>query len=372
MPKVIQNRLTKAERKQVRQPLGRLHSLQVKSATTERYHQSFVSFLGHCGHTVSHLKAITNEVDGLLSDYIEFLWCDGEPKSAANYVVASVQYFLPECRHRLAGAWRLVSTWNRVELPFRATPATPELMLAIAGIFLQWRWQDVAYMCLVGFSTFLRTGEMFRIRREHVHLPASPQQHAIIFLEDTKTGARKQMAWEKVLVKEKLALDCLKALCRGKAPPERLLSLNVCTFRKLWKDVVQHLGLQGLHLQPYSIRRGGATSAYRRGMTFEELMQTGRWANVSTARIYLDESLQELGTLQIPVSSRTLIQRAQQTFLRCKPGRNAWKGDCIGMAAGDVLEGGLMLLVALERLQSDGKPLTAGTGLAKRPKAVAW
>ena len=201
----------------------------------------------------------------------------------------------------------------------RAPPATPELMLALAGVLVQWKWPEVAYMCLVGFSTFLRTGEMFRIRRENVHLPPGPGQPAIIFLEDTKTGLRKQMTWEKVLVKEQLAFR----LCHKKSPPQHLLSLSVCTFRKLWKDVVHHLGLQNLHLQPYSIRRGGATSAYKRGMTFEELMQIGRWANVSTARIYLDESLQELGTLQIPLASRTLIRRAQQAFLRCKPVRGA-------------------------------------------------
>ena len=323
MPKVIRNRQTKAERKQERQPLGTLRSLQVKNITTERYHQCFIAFLGYCGQTMSQLKNNTSQVDDLLSGYVEFLWCDGEPKSTANYTVASVQYYLPECRHRLAGAWRLVSTWNRVELPFRATPATPELMLAIAGIFLQWRWPEVAHMILVGFSTFLRTGEMFKIRREHVHLPVAAHQHAVIFLEDTKTGLRKQMTWEKVVVKEQLALDCLKALCKHKPPPARLLTLSIFTFRKMWKEVVSHLGLQKLNLLPYSIRRGGATSAYRRGMSFEELMQTGRWANVSTARIYLDESLQELGTLQIPRTSRPILQRAQQTFLRCKPGRDA-------------------------------------------------
>ena len=141
---------------------------------------------------------------------------------------------------------------------------------------------------------------------------------------DTKTGQRKQLAWEKVLVKERLAQECLKALCAGKAPKELLAPISIYQFRRLWKEVVAHFKLSHLAIQPYSIRRGGATSSYKRGMTFEELLSQGRWSNLATARIYLDEALQELGTLQISSSSSRMLLQARQHFLRGKPGGNAW------------------------------------------------
>ena len=181
---------------------------------------------------------------------------------------------------------------------------------------------------IVGYSAFLRTGEMFRIRVEDVVLPRTHRQAAVIFLQDTKTSQRqqKQMQWEKVLIKEKLALDALSQLCFRRGRKELLMDITVHQFRKLWADAVSHFRLQDHKIQPYSIRRGGATSAYKLGATFEELMQQGRWANVATARIYLDEAIQELNTLSLSRASQQLLRQASQYLVNCKPDRDAWNG----------------------------------------------
>ena len=89
---------------------------------------------------------------------------------------------------------------------------------------------------------------------------------------------------------------------------------------------MKELGLEDHKIQPYSIRRGGATSAYRLGASFESLMQQGRWANVATARIYLDEAIQEYQTLTLSSFSRQRLRTALASFHRCKPGWGAWKG----------------------------------------------
>lgn len=318
------SRNSKAERKAERQKVGTLKSQVVKKNTADRYSQSFHEFRSFANMTLAQLQSNVAGIDQILASYIEFLWKDGEPKSYANYVVASVQHFVPEARRRLGASWKLVSTWNKIEMPSRAVPMTPELLLSFAGILHQWKWESISFLIVVGFSCFLRAGEMFRLRREHAHLPVRAGQPAILFLEDTKTGQRKQMAWEKVLVKEQVAVDCLKALCARKTPREFLADISIYQFRKLWKDVVKYFKLDQLAIQPYSIRRGGATSSYKRGMTFEELLAQGRWSNLATARIYLDEALQELGTLQLPSSSSQSLYLARQHFLRCKPGRSAW------------------------------------------------
>ena len=154
-------------------------------------------------------------------------------------------------------------------MPLRALPLTPEMLLSFAGQLLKWGWKEFSYVILVAFSCFLRTGEMFRLRRQHIRLPTKIGQPAIVFLEDTKGGQRKQISWEKVLVKEVLALECLRALCCRRQGPDLLVQTSIYQFRKVWKDVVAHFHLSHLAIQPYSIRRGGATSSYKNGTSFK-------------------------------------------------------------------------------------------------------
>ena len=120
--------------------------------------------------------------------------------------------FIPESKRQLVKFWRLVGTWNKIEVPMRATPIGPEILLGFAGLFYKWQWERAGHMLVVAYSAYLRTGEMFRIRREHVVLPTHRNDAAVIFLQDTKTSQRKQMSWEKVLIREDQALACLERL----------------------------------------------------------------------------------------------------------------------------------------------------------------
>ena len=329
MPKVVRNFETKRERQEERKKVGKLEDAIVKSVTSERYQQSFEQFLSFTNLSKAQVRAFPERIDERLSEYIESLWSDGEPKSYANYVVAAVQYFAPECKRKLTKSWKLVSTWNKIELPARVVPISAEILLAIAGLFMKWQWQKLGLMLVVAYSTFLRTGEIFRIRRENVVFGAGDQP-AVKFLQDTKTAQRKQILWEKVLVKEPLAVDCLRALCLSCSSPQLLVQDSIFQFRRLWKQAVAELQLSQWKILPYSIRRGGATSAYKRGMSFEELMQQGRWSNVATARIYLDEGLQELQNFSLTPPTRHLLQQALSVFNRCKPARGAWNGRLRG------------------------------------------
>ena len=326
MSRVIKQQATKQHRRQERRKIGRLENQVVNLSTSDRYHQHFHQFASFAGQSLSSLKEDVSRLDPLLSEYIENLWQDGEPKSYANYTIASVQFFIPESKRQLVKSWRLIGTWNKIEVPVRATPIGPEILLGFAGLFYKWQWERMGHMTVVGYSAYLRTGEMFRIRREHVVLPTRAGEAAAIFLQDTKTTQRKQISWEKVLIRENQALACLKSLCNNRHGPDFLVDISIYQFRKIWNDAVQELKMEDQKIQPYSIRRGGATSAYRLGATFGFLMQQGRWANVATARIYLDEAIQEYQTLTLSSNSKTRLRSAMGFFNRCKPVWGAWKG----------------------------------------------
>ena len=125
------------------------------------------------------------------------------------------------------------------------------------------------------------------------------------------------MQWEKVLITEETGIKSLERLCVGRAPTDFLVTESSAKYRKLWKQVVASLQLEQFNYLPYSLRRGGATSAYRQGATLDELLLKGRWKHVATARLYLDQGLQEFTNLALPPTSLPAIRAARQAFCAC-------------------------------------------------------
>eukprot|EP00435_Cladocopium_sp_Y103_P028712 s218_g7.t1 len=262
-----------------------------------------------------------SDVADILSAYIEHLWEDGDTKTAASYAMAAVQFHHPALKGQLTKPWKLLALWGRLEQPRRATPLDPSLVVAFAGTFLQWRWPLLACLTIVGFCGLLRTGEMFQLQRSHVVLPRKKDQNAVLFLFNTKTTKRNLLEAEKVVITESSGIDCLRYLCRGLRSDDYLVETSPATYRDIWKQIVVHLGLTEFHYLPYSLRRGGATSAYREGMGFDQLMSKGRWRNISTARGYLDQVLQEFAAIQLPAASAPRIRAAKTAFKAARLGR---------------------------------------------------
>ena len=314
MSRVIRLGKTKQERQVERRRLGKLSNNLVSTSTEERYREAFDTFVQYTRASNEEMWGNPTQVDELMCSYIEQLWESGEPKTCANYTVAAVQYIKPQMKKQLPMSWKLISTWNKLEQPCRATPLDPSTITSIAGCFIQWQWPRLGYLCMVGFSGFLRTGEMFKLLRKHVVLAPEAERPSILFLEDTKTTQRNHLLWEKVLIHDRVAKLCLHELCRGLKPHEALSTVHPAKFRNLWKQLMTHLKLDKQGYTPYSLRRGGATSAYRHGAQLDELLIKGRWKHQGTARIYLDQALQELGSLQIPSASRPLLSQGTRVF----------------------------------------------------------
>ena len=179
---------TKEARREERRQIGRLEDKRVSQTTLTRYQEAFGDLVNFARAPRQALLQDGGQLNLVLKNYIEHLWEDGDTRTMASYALAAAQYFAPQHKRQISEAWRLVSLWSRLEQPIRATPLSPEMRLAFAGLFLQWRWERLAYLTVVGFCGFLRTGEMFKLRRQHVVLPARQGQAVIIFLEDTKTS----------------------------------------------------------------------------------------------------------------------------------------------------------------------------------------
>ena len=300
--------------------MGRLQDQRVSPGTAERYQRSLEE-LCHFARIPSENLLRRDNLGDILSDYLEKLWEDGDTKTMASYTLAAVQYFRPQVKGQLTKAWKLLALWGKLEQPRRATPLSASLCLAFAGRFLQWQWPELACLVIVGFCGLLRTGEMFQLTRSNVVLPRKGGQSAILFLFNTKTTKRNLLEAEKVMINEQVGIDSLRFLCKNKRREDFLVETSPPKFRSLWKSVVEDLGLGQFHYLPYSLRRGGATCAYREGLSFDQLMTKGRWRNLSTARQYLDQALQEYATISLPPQSLPKIRAAQNAFKAAGMGR---------------------------------------------------
>ena len=125
---------TKEERKKIRKDLGPLKSLTVQPVTRARYDQSLQAFFDYLGREKLRLPKKRDLMDPLVSDYLEFLWSEGEGRACASSFLASLQDFDPKLKGMLSGSWRLMKAWTVHELPSRAPPLTESVLKAMVGL----------------------------------------------------------------------------------------------------------------------------------------------------------------------------------------------------------------------------------------------
>ena len=181
--RVIAAGVDKESRRKAREGFGKLRSQVVSMKTEERYAESYAKFREF--HQLEHSFALPDFTvfDDMVAEYVEHLWECGEPKSYANYALAALQFYRPECKHHLPWSWRLVKVWNQVEFPQRATPLSPDLLMAFSGQAFRWKQFDLGWLFVIGFTLFLRTGELLAIRAQDVVLRGSS---GVLFLPTSK------------------------------------------------------------------------------------------------------------------------------------------------------------------------------------------
>ena len=297
---------SKERRQQYRSKLGTLQSNLVQQTTEQRYAKWFELFVLFLQQELGHLPAAMTDYDLWLGRYIEFLWQEGEPKSAASVTLAAVQHFVPSLKRNLPWSWRLKSKWDSLELPCQASPLTASCLFALVEQACQWGWERLAYLMLLMFLGFLRTGEALSLLCKHVAITA---KGVVLTLHHTKGAQRANEPCEEIVLADPLAVLAATILCSGIKPGDTLSGLSSYKFRSQWFQLLQHFELQGHGFRPHSLRRGGATHFFTQTGNLAATMLVGRWKHLSTARIYLKEAKAALQTITFP---RAVSQRLSQ------------------------------------------------------------
>ena len=296
--KVVEGR-SQQQRKAVRKNLGRLKDLTVQPRTRQRYEASLQQFFAWLEREGLVLPTRVTQMDNLVSDYLEFLWAEGQGKSEANNALAALQDFDPNLRRKLPGCWRLLKAWSTAEIPNRAPPMTMGILDALCGWSVMQGKPEFGLSLRLAFFGLLRTGELLSLTAKDVYI-TSPKGPAVISLGLTKSGDR-QGASESITVHENSVLPSLYSWKR-RCSPHAFLTTKPHAWRKLFNQAIEGLKLTELGLRPYSLRRGGATFLLQPHGSFVKLLLQGRWAAAKTARIYLNDGLAQLSELKVPNS----------------------------------------------------------------------
>ena len=289
---------SKEDRKRLRKNLGTLRSLTVQPQTRKRYSEGMDRFYDYLAREELVLPKKREDMDQLVSDYIEFLWAEGEGRATASNFLAALQDKDPKLKGLLPLSWRLMKTWTTNEVPNRAPPLTETILKAMAG----WSFFNEKFKfglsLLVAFYGLLRTGELLALQAWQFHM-TSPSEPAVVSLGLTKSGKR-QGAAESITISE---LSVLQLLWRWKqsASEHEFLTDKPHVWRDTFSNCLESLQLHSWEFRPYSLRRGGATSLFVKVGSLDRVLLLGRWTAVKTAKVYLNSGLAMLADIQVPI-----------------------------------------------------------------------
>jgi len=158
--------LAKANRVEVirsRRQLGSLAALRVGPRTAKRYQYSLRCLFEWMRSEGLSLPSEEDEMDAVVSQFIELAWQEGEGRSFAADAVCGLQWVSPLLKRRLHGSWALLKAWQRSELPARAPPLPVRPLLALAEWLIRAGHIGMALGILVAAHCVLRTGELVRL-----------------------------------------------------------------------------------------------------------------------------------------------------------------------------------------------------------------
>jgi hypothetical protein len=238
------------------------------------------------------------EFDELCGDFIEGLWEEGQVRELAADFLSGIQQALPWCRGRLKHSWRLFSTWSKMEPPARAVPMTADIVRGFAG--LAWKQGDVGegLAMLIGYQGLLRTGEITKLKkRDWTWIPR--RKLALLLLGDTKGGKRRGEQ-ETICIDDPVLCRLVNEYLSRCRDHEPICGRSGPSFRSWFRRLVHSTAFgRQVAYKPYSIRRGAATDFFQRTRNLDALAARGRWANVQTARIYVEEAGAEAAEIAI-------------------------------------------------------------------------
>ena len=299
----------RANRREQRASLGPLRGLVISKATEKRYESAMKQFFDWLEDEDETLPTNATTLDRLACRFIEHAWEEGEARAVISNLLAGLQHEMPHVRRCLNGSWRLLSAWQRKELPSQCPPLSWELACAISGEMLKRCEPEAATVVLLGFKGLLRTGEFLRLRKRDIHINLQ-ENVAVLNLGLTKEGLRLGSK-AATMLKCSTTVPLLAATLLHRADDAKVFTAGTPRFRRIFSESCAALQLTDCNFKPYSLRRGGATHLFEECGSLDTLLTAGRWQNQRTCRLYINSAMAALASMRVPPSAKALAERSR-------------------------------------------------------------
>lgn len=218
----------------------------------------------------------------------------------------------PLLRRMLQTAWDYAFSWVKAE-PISHHVAMPfQVVLACISVAIAWGWDRVAGGIALMWGGLLRAGEFLAPYRSQLILPRDVQNtvsFAFLSIQEPKTrltAARHQVSKLDIpdlLQVADMAFGNLQPGCK-------LWPLSGQTLRARFRQILQALELpvvKTLSMKPLdlgSLRSGGTTWLITTTEQSDLVLRRGRWLNLKTMSIYLQESMAVLYLQRVPTAAK--------------------------------------------------------------------
>ena len=257
--------------------------------------------------------ASSEELDCVVEEWIEMQWTNGSTLGQIGDALCGLQFYCPEFKGLLRGSWRLYKNWRRLEIPCRAPPISADIVRAFVSWLIDKEQVAGAFLIALAFHAYLRTGEALSLHFSDLQVNDST---GVVTVRGGKSGLRNNMD-EAIAIYDHGVLKLArlaKLLPHASYPRAKVWNHSAGLFRKLFQQCVEHFGLQKLELKPYSLRRGGATHDYMLHGILEPILLRGRWHSLQVARLYIEDGLAQIPSLQLSRLQRRSIATASSPF----------------------------------------------------------
>ena len=249
------------------------------------------------------------EMDVAISEFVNSMWLNGDPYGYACDVVSGMGRFLPQCRKKLVVSRQYLRNWSSTLHRKRAFPISSSFLQALVGCALAYEDEISAALLAVGFACMLRTEELLLLCPMNVQFSA-PLHQAFITLESTKTSRWKNSA-EVVYLSDPSIVRLLYNVCAAGEPSRPIFAGKAKEFSSVLRSYALRLGFRHPRLSLYSLRRGGAAWHFATWASYDKTCEAGRWAQIRTARIYIDGAIAEHRPLCLSHSHLERMTKAQ-------------------------------------------------------------
>ena len=124
----------------------------------------------------------------------------------------------------------------------------------------------------------------------------------------TKGALRKRVV-EEVTARDSRCVSLLVYLLERRSSDQLIVEGGTRAFATKFGQYRKRLGLDGVGLTPYCLRRGRATALWQETGSLAQVLSAGRWANMRTARLYVDGAAAQLAQLKLPEAQHRLLRR---------------------------------------------------------------